>query len=107
MLSYGAGFALWTALALTKVSGWGWRWRSSPLAGRSPERCGGDGGGRAGLPRIGTQRGRGWRGEPGAGWGGEGGGRPPAAGGSPAVLSELFPAFRRPRRGRRRDATPT
>lgn len=56
MLSYGAGFALWTALALTKVSG---REEGggagSPLAGR---RRAWDT--RAGSLRTGTARGRGW-----------------------------------------------
>lgn len=56
MLSYGAGFALWTALALTKVSG---REEGggvgSSLAGR--KRAWGT---RAGSPRSGTARGRGW-----------------------------------------------
>lgn len=61
MLSYGAGFALWTALALTKVSG---REEGggvgSSLAGR--KRAWGT---RAGSPRSGTARGRGWELSPG------------------------------------------
>lgn len=71
MLSYGAGFALWTALALTKVSGvcGGGRCEGRPSQVPAKPGNGGSGGGQASLPRTGTARSgeRVWEAIPGAG----------------------------------------